>query len=305
MLRSKRLFALLMALLLALSLFACGAPVSESLPPAETGSSATPAPTFAATPAPTEDLPAPAPTPTPAPADPVGDLLRAAYALKDGQELPGTSTLTGTVLSVDTPWSDQYQNITVTVAADGYADMPVQCYRLKGTGAKQLKPGDVITVSGTLKNYRGTVEFDAGCTLVTVVSSAPAPSSAPQTAPVDRDGWYYDPESVVLYLHYYGRLPSNFITKDEARRLGWEGGTPERFRKGAAIGGDTFSNRERVLPTASGRTYTECDMYTKGESSRGACRLVFSNDGLYFYTDDHYETFTELYVTKDGDIRWK
>lgn len=116
------------------------------------------------------------------------------------------------------------------------------------------------------------------------------------TAPgLDEDGWYYSAEEVALYLHTFGKLPSNFITKDEARDLGWEGGSVEQFLEGAAIGGDKFGNREGILPKASGRQYYECDIDTNGRNSRGAKRIVFSDDGLIYYTDDHYETFTLLY----------
>lgn len=117
----------------------------------------------------------------------------------------------------------------------------------------------------------------------------------------DEDAYYYDLESVVLYLEYYDTLPDNYITKDEARALGWSGGSVEYYLDDAAIGGDRFGNREGLLPKEKGRTYTECDLNTNDENSRGAERLVFSNDGLYFYTDDHYETFTEIWV-EDGEI---
>ena len=65
--------------------------------------------------------------------------------------------------------------------------------------------------------------------------------------------------------------------------------------EGRAIGGDKFGNREGLLPKADGRQYYECDIDTNVQSSRGAKRLVFSNDGLIYYTEDHYETFTLLY----------
>ena len=116
---------------------------------------------------------------------------------------------------------------------------------------------------------------------------------------------YYDLEHVVLYLDRYGVLPDNYITKDEARALGWEGGSVENYLDGAAIGGDRFGNREGLLPEATGRSYTECDIDTNGQSGRGAKRLVFSNDGLYFYTEDHYETFSELAVTEAHTVAWK
>ena len=112
---------------------------------------------------------------------------------------------------------------------------------------------------------------------------------------IDQAGSYYSKDDVATYIHIYSSLPSNFITKDEARALGWEGGSVERYLKGAAIGGDVFGNREGLLPKADGRIYYECDIDTLGKDSRGAKRIVYSNDGLIYYTDDHYESFTLLY----------
>lgn len=293
MLQLKRWAALLLALLMVFSLFACGpAPSAPSQAP-------TSAPTTAPTPAPT-------PEPT---EDPEVRLVEEAYELAAGEFLPGIHTLSGTVLEINTPWSDRYQNITVTIQVGELAHRPIMCFRLEGNGADQLNVGDTITVTGVLTNYKGTIEFDEGCHLDAVNGSSPAPTPTPGDTPdcpsVERDGFYYDPESVVLYLHYYGQLPPNFITKSEARALGWSSGSVERYREGAAIGGDRFSNREGNLPSADRRTYTECDMYTSGGQARGACRLVFSNDGLYFYTDDHYRTFTQLVVTEEGTVLWK
>ena len=117
-----------------------------------------------------------------------------------------------------------------------------------------------------------------------------------QSAPtLDEDGSYTTKEDVALYIHLYGKLPSNFITKSQARNLGWKSGSLERYAPGKCIGGDTFQNREGLLPKKSGRTYTECDIDTLGASSRGAKRIVFSNDGLVYYTEDHYRSFTLLY----------
>ena len=113
---------------------------------------------------------------------------------------------------------------------------------------------------------------------------------------VDEDGWYTSKEEVALYIHLYGELPGNYVTKDEAEDAGWSGGNVERYTgEGTAIGGSRFGNREGLLPKEQGRTYTECDIDTVGENSRGAKRIVFSNDGLIYYTDDHYESFELLY----------
>jgi len=121
------------------------------------------------------------------------------------------------------------------------------------------------------------------------------PSESTTEAPIDENGTYTSKDDVALYIHTYGHLPSNFMTKSEARKKGWEGGSLEDYFPGCSIGGDVFGNREGILPTRKGRTYYECDIDTKGKKSRGAKRIVFSNDGLIYYTDDHYETFTLLY----------
>ena len=124
----------------------------------------------------------------------------------------------------------------------------------------------------------------------------PEPTATPTPEPaIDEDGWYYSKEDVALYIYTYGKLPENFITKSEAEKLGWTGGSVENYKKGAAIGGDKFGNREGLLPKKKGRQYYECDIDTKGRGSRGAKRIVFSNDGLIYYTGDHYENFTLLY----------
>lgn len=113
---------------------------------------------------------------------------------------------------------------------------------------------------------------------------------------VDEDGWYTSKEEVALYIYLYGELPDNYVTKREAEEAGWSGGSVERYTgEGTAIGGSAFGNREGLLPKERGRTYAECDIDTVGKNSRGAKRIVFSNDGLIYYTDDHYESFELLY----------
>lgn len=113
---------------------------------------------------------------------------------------------------------------------------------------------------------------------------------------VEKDGRYTTPEDVAEYIHTFGTLPSNFITKKEAQKLGWNNkeGNLWEVTDQMSIGGDYFGNYEGLLPEADGRKYTECDVNYEG-GYRGGERIVFSNDGLIFYTDDHYETFTQLY----------
>ncbi len=93
------------------------------------------------------------------------EIVDKAYALEEGTALEGEATLTGSVTKVNTPYSDQYKNVTVTIVVDGREDKPIECYRLKGTNADKVAVGDKITVVGILKNFYGKVEFDAGCQL--------------------------------------------------------------------------------------------------------------------------------------------
>ena len=124
----------------------------------------------------------------------------------------------------------------------------------------------------------------------------PEPTPTPTPELIDEYGWYDAPEDVAEYIHTYGKLPENFISKNEARDLGWVSseGNLWDVAYGMSIGGDKFGNREGLLPDAKGRTWYECDVNYSG-GFRGDERIVYSNDGLIYYTDDHYESFTQLY----------
>ena len=125
--------------------------------------------------------------------------------------------------------------------------------------------------------------------------------SLPEEEPVEEpalseDGTYTSKDEVAEYLYLYGHLPSNFITKKEAKKLGWVSseGNLDEVAPGMSIGGDYFGNYEGLLPEADGRDYYECDIDFDG-TYRNAKRIVFSNDGLIYYTEDHYESFEILY----------
>ena len=122
------------------------------------------------------------------------------------------------------------------------------------------------------------------------------PTQKPTEAPA---GPITDPQGIADYLFEHGELPDNFITKKEAQALGWD--SSENYvgdvAPGKSIGGDRFGNYEGLLPKASGRQYYEADCYYEGKK-RNAHRIVYSNDGLVFYTDDHYESFVEMKPSK-------
>lgn len=132
----------------------------------------------------------------------------------------------------------------------------------------------------------------------TAIAALPAdavPETEGQAETIDEEGSYTTREDLALYIHVYGHLPGNFVTKEEARAAGWEGGGLDGILPGMCIGGDSFGNREGLLPAAAGRSWTECDVNTLHADARGAERIVFSNDGLIYYTGDHYDSFELLY----------
>ena len=133
-----------------------------------------------------------------------------------------------------------------------------------------------------------------GTATESITSSKDEPEAAinEPEATIDENGTYSSKDDVALYLHIYGHLPKNFMTKKEAKKLGWEGGSLERYAKGKCIGGDHFGNYEGILPSGN---YHECDIDTLGRKSRGAKRIIYSDDGRIYYTEDHYETFELLY----------
>ncbi len=127
-------------------------------------------------------------------------------------------------------------------------------------------------------------------------SEETTPASEAAAAEIEEDGVYDTKDEVALYLHTYGHLPDNYITKKEAESLGWNSkkGNLWEVAPGKSIGGSHFGNYEGQLPEKKGRKYYECDLDYDG-GYRGAKRLIYSNDGLVFYTEDHYKTFEQLY----------
>lgn len=145
----------------------------------------------------------------------------------------------------------------------------------------------------------GRIDYDTYLLLAAdVPDTLPEATAAPaeEEAPfVILGEWYSDKEHVAAYLMEFKELPENYITKNEAQKLGWVSskGNLWEVAPGMSIGGDRFGNYEGQLPRKNGRQYYECDIDFEGEYRNGK-RIVFSNDGLIFYTEDHYETFEEI-----------
>ncbi len=141
-----------------------------------------------------------------------------------------------------------------------------------------------------------TISLLSGCSFDSIDNNGEKEAISMEEVTLDPEGSYNAVEEVALYLHQYGELPPNYITKSEASQLGWvpsEGNLWEVTEE-KSIGGDRFGNREGLLPDRSGREYYECDVNYDG-GYRGPERIVYSNDGLIYYTADHYESFELLY----------
>ena len=131
-----------------------------------------------------------------------------------------------------------------------------------------------------------------GCSSTSPTGTDTDSGSAPQ---ITENGTYTSKEDVALYIHTYQKLPTNFITKKEAQKLGWDSqkGNLDKVAKGKSIGGDRFRNYDKKLPEAKGRTWKECDINYEG-GYRGSERIIYSSDGMIYYTNDHYNSFKEI-----------
>ena len=224
-------------------------------------------------------------------------LVDAAFLLMEGEALEGAVSLTGTVTYVKEV-SAGYGNATFDLQVYGTdGAKTIFCYRVKPADGTDLEVavGDTLTLVGTVQNYRGTIEFSPATYQQRGEGhTTTRPTTKPTTRPagdaaIDEDGIYETKEDVALYLHTYGKLPKNFVTKSEYNSRG----KPANL----CCGGDRFYNKEGLLPNKAGRLYYECDIDTYGITSRGAKRIVYSNDGLIYYTGDHYGSFTLMYGT--------
>ncbi len=155
---------------------------------------------------------------------------------------------------------------------------------------------NLVTFPG---NSQNTSSFPSASTTEATPPPTTTQTPPPTTEPGEDDfgikegEYYYTKEDVALYIHLYGRLPRNYVTKSEAKQQ--YGSNYKAMKAGMRIGGDTFQNREGLLPKKSGRQYYESDIVAEGGTDRGAYRIVFSNDGLVYYTHNHYASFELLY----------
>ena len=162
-------------------------------------------------------------------------------------------------------------------------------------------PDDLTPVKSTSRSQSSKESKSSSKASSSKATSGSAPKESASdddedAVTVTEDGTYTSKDEVAAYIHEFGHLPSNFISKTKARKAGWESskGNLDEVCPGKSIGGSVFYNDEGSLPDAEGREWHECDINYSG-GFRGRERIVFSNDGLIYYTGDHYKTFERLY----------
>ncbi len=158
-----------------------------------------------------------------------------------------------------------------------------------GSASPSVSSDAGSTALGSDESQSSDLILSSDAEIIAEIEAANVPDGTKLS--VEEDGVYTSKDEVSLYLQTYGHLPNNFITKSEAKKLGWEGGSLEDYAPGKCIGGDVYGNYEGLLPEDD---YHECDIDTLGANSRGSKRLVYSDKAIY-YTDDHYESFTLLF----------
>ena len=215
-------------------------------------------------------------------------LVDRAFQLAQNEKIEDVS-LTGIVTSSQ-GYSAGYGNATFDLQVEGTGgEKTIYCYRVKpaDAGRTEVSVGDIVTLTGTIQNYKGTIEFYpadyrhvGGVVITTKPTTRPTNNGS---ATIDEDGIYDSKEEVGLYIHLYGKLPKNYYPKSQFNKN-------DRYQ---CCGGDRFYNKEGRLP--GGEIYYECDIDTYGITSRGAKRLVWTKSGIVYYTGDHYETFIQLY----------
>ena len=195
------------------------------------------------------------------------EIVAIAYELEDGDKLPAPTALTGKVTAIPNPWSEEYKNITVNIDVAG---KEIQCYRLSGEGADKLAVGDEIAVAGTIKNYKGTIEFDKGCVII--------PAEEAQSARVALYAWGTLEESAAMtrqstmtgvitaipsaYSEQYGNITVNIVAAGledytvQCYRLKGEGAESLAVGDTITVTG-TIKNYKGTIEFDAGCTFTK------------------------------------------------
>ena len=193
-----------------------------------------------------------------------GRIMDMAYALSAGDSLDGTYTLTGVVTEIDLEYKASkgvclYMDVNEPKARELY------CYQLKGSGADIIGKGCTITVSGTITNYKGTIEFNKSCTLVayTLADGTQGGTDLPDIANdpyanISKSAFYanYTPATSnedAYYRSLHGFMSGELTVPDQAPTL-----SAYRPKVGTA-----YLRNSQMLYADEGNAYVVTDVYGK------------------------------------------
>lgn len=237
-------------------------------------------------------------------------IINAAYELEDGEFLKGTHTLTGIIKSIDTPYDSSYKNLTVTIVVGDMEDKPMTCYRLKGTNAENLGVGDEITVTGCIKNHKGTIEFDSGCTFKNWVDNSESGNeggnqggNTPETPDTPSDlGIVTSPEVGVAYKFglFHGNEKANvFFNGQNYNNYAW-------YLAYAAAGVDVYLETVEGVEGGYRIYFMNGDAKTyivafprDGDTTKGTLKLDTTTPAEYFTFNTEYNTL--VYTSTTGE----
>lgn len=171
-----------------------------------------------------------------------------AYELAYGETL-GSYTLKGTITGIEAG-----SKFNAYLLVEGREDFPIYLYNLQGDTAA-LQDGDLITVFGKIKNYKGTVEFEAA--LLTDFTSTDKPSDGNDPyANMTASEFYanYTPATSnedAYYRSQHGFMSGELQTPDQAPTL-----APSQPKSNGA-----FIRNSEMLFDESGKAYTVVDCY--------------------------------------------
>lgn len=156
----------------------------------------------------------------------------------------------------------------------------------------------ILLLSSCTANALETAKKKKNTAAPQVTAAVETPTAVPE--PTATPGPLDEAQRIADYIFEHGELPDNFITKKQAQALGWDSAFNyvSDVAPGKSIGGDYFGNYEQKLPVVKSRKYYEADCFYKG-GKRNAYRIIYTTDGHVWYTEDHYNTFIELFPTKD------
>lgn len=212
-------------------------------------------------------------------------LLISRWAKSDTDKLPDYSTMSSQISLSETVMG----NLEMPDMLEEYLDE-----HYYETDEEEPTTESEIPVPASTEATEATafIEVVTTTTTVTTTTSTKSNELYPE---IKKSGEYSSRDEVAKYIVKYGKLPGNYITKNEAKKLGWVSseGNLWDVAPDKSIGGDRFGNYEGILPQKSGVKYYECDIDYSG-GWRNSLRIIYSNKGAVYYTSDHYESFVEF-----------